>query len=339
MGMLITDDQREIKAVARELLSRRCTTERVVGLATDRAADESLWREFVELGWPGISVPEEHGGLGFGLVESVLLAEESGYALAATPLSPTLGAALVIGRAGSKEQRVSWLPKLGSGEIIGAVGLRTASAAATLVPEVPRAAVVVLLSSDGRGTLLDHSLYANRPLDTIDRTRTYGLVTGDGESMACDVGDATACVQLIWAGELLGICQRMLDDTVAFVRDREQFGSPVGAYQAAAHRCADMLIDIEGARSAVYGAAAHDAAGSSDLVAYAAMTARVTSEAAKRVTASAIQAHGGIGFTWEAGLHRWLRRAQATIRLLGPPDRHADIIATWTRHRALAEGS
>ena len=119
------------------------------------------------------------------------------------------------------------------------------------------------------------------------------------------------------AAELVGICQRALDMTLEYVKERRQFGVPVGAFQAVGHRCAQMLLHTESARSAAYFAAwAADAAPAR--LAEAAGLARVAAgEAGREVTASAIQAHGGIGFTWEADVHWLYKRAQLDAALLG----------------------
>ena len=140
---------------------------------------------------------------------------------------------------------------------------------------------------------------------------------GEGEPLPGDVAGALDRGAAAIAAELVGVCQRALDMTVAYVSERRQFGVPVGAFQAVAHRCAQMLLYTEGARSAAYFAAwAADAA--PERLAEAAGLARVAgADAAKEVTGSAIQAHGGIGFTWEADVHWFFKRAQLDAALLG----------------------
>ena len=142
-------------------------------------------------------------------------------------------------------------------------------------------------------------------------------MAGEGEPLPGDVAGALGRGASAIGAELVGVCQRALDMTVAYVSERRQFGVPVGAFQAVAHRCAQMLLQTEGARSATYFAAwAADAA--PDRLAEAADLARAAAGAAgTEVTGSAIQAHGGIGFTWEADVHWLFKRAQLDAALLG----------------------
>src|SRR5947209_2445265 len=142
MDFDLTEDQKEIKRVARELLAARSPWPKVREAAESGSYDPGLWRELVHLGWPGISVGEEHGGQGLGAVELSVLAEELGYACAATPLVPSAAAALAIQSAGVAEQRERWLPGLASGEIRAGIGTRE------LVADGPGAELVLLLEAD-----------------------------------------------------------------------------------------------------------------------------------------------------------------------------------------------
>jgi alkylation response protein AidB-like acyl-CoA dehydrogenase len=331
MNFGFSDDQRTIKATARELLASRSPFERVRAAAEERRYDEALWRELCELGWPGIAVAEEHGGQGLGAVELAVLLEELGYAVAAVPLLGSALAALAIQHGGSDAQRARWLPALASGDATGAFGR------SDLVVGGADAAVIVLVegadrrhlagggAADGdragdlaggrRGARLIAREDADvEPFDAIDPTRRYARVRGDGEPLPGDVADRAAAAV---AAELVGVCQRALDMTVAYVKERKQFGVPVGSFQAVGHRCAQMLLHTESARSAAYFAAwAADAA--ADRLPEAAGLARAAAgEAGPAVTGSAIQAHGGIGFTWEADVHWLYKRAQLDAALLG----------------------
>jgi alkylation response protein AidB-like acyl-CoA dehydrogenase len=332
MNFDFSDDQRTIKATAHELLASRSPFERVREAAEARRYDDALWRELCELGWPGIAVAEEHGGQGLGAVELAVLLEELGYAVAATPLLGTALAALAIQHAGSEEQRARWLPALASGEATGAFGR------ADLVADAQDAAVIVLVEDGAAGggdTAAGGEERARRdagpptarliaradadvePIDAIDPTRRYARVSGDGPALGGDVAAALDRAAGAMAAELVGVCQRALDMTVAYVKERKQFGLPVGAFQAVGHRCAQMLLDTETARSAAYFSAwAADAA--PDRLREAAGLARAAAgDAGRDVTASAIQAHGGIGFTWEADVHWLYKRAQLDAALLG----------------------
>lgn len=327
--MQFSDEHRETKDAARDLLTRRVTQTRLGELARTGTADEGLWTEMVDLFWPAVPVPEEYGGLGLGVIGAVCLAEESGYALASTPLPSTLACTVAIEHAGSESQREMWLPLLASGEAVGAIASPTALGDDALVADAASAEVVVVLDVDGTASLIRHSGRVTHKIATIDPTRSYAVACGVGEPLSAEIPASPSRAAVIWAAELVGISQRMLDDTVEYVGQRSQFGRPIGEFQAVSHRCADMLIDLEAARSVVYGAALADAI--DEAAALTSMACLLAGDAAKRITASAIQAHGGIGFTWEAGLHLWLRRAQVTAQMWAEPRRHRKHIAAWAR--------
>ena len=173
------------------------------------------------------------------------------------------------------------------------------------------------------------------PLDTIDATRRFARVRGDGgEALAGDTqaprstGSSPAL-----AAELDGVAQRAMEMAVEYARDRKQFGRPIGAYQAVSHRCAQMLLETEGARSATYYAAWAADAEPESLPLAASMAKAYASDAGWRVTASALQVHGGIGFTWEHDLHFFLKRAKADGMLFGSARR-----APRARGRAVRAG-
>src|SRR2546423_393597 len=318
MDFDLTEDQKEIKRVARELLSARSPWAKVREAAEAGSYDASLWQELVELGWPGIAVDEGHGGQGLGTVELAVLAEELGYACAATPLVPAAAAALAIQAGGTHEQQARWLPGLVRGELRGGVGTRQ------VVADGPGADVIVLLDGDHASALADPTI---NPFDAIDPTRRYGAVEDDAAGAGADStagSDAAALnagaadrVRTVLAAEVLGLCQRALEMTLDYVKDRKQFGAPVGSFQAVSHRCAQMLLHTESVRSATYFAAWAADAEPDRLPEAAAMAAAAAAQAAREVTASAIQAHGGIGFTWEADVHWLYKRAQLDAALLG----------------------
>jgi alkylation response protein AidB-like acyl-CoA dehydrogenase len=159
-------------------------------------------------------------------------------------------------------------------------------------------------------------------LGLIDPTRPAARVTGEGEALAGDVAGAIDRALCAISAELVGVCQRALDDTVAYVKERKQFGTPVGAYQAVSHRCAQMLLDTERARSATSFASWTAGSDPERLPEGAAMAKAAASEAGREVTAAAIQMHGGIGFTWEADVHWLFKRAQVEAALRGGAKEH-----------------
>jgi alkylation response protein AidB-like acyl-CoA dehydrogenase len=315
MDFDLTEDQKEIKNVARELLAARAPMGKLREAAEAERYDDALWGEIVELGWPGIAVDERYGGQGLGAVELAVLLEELGYACAATPFMSTAVAAAVIQATGTDEQRERWLPGLASGQLTAGVGT------AELVADGERAAVAVLLDGDDA-----HLVEEPHPeaLVTIDPTRRYARVIGDRHPLAAGGGPR---VNAALAAEVVGVCQRALEMTVEYVKERKQFGVPVGSFQAVSHRCAQMLLQTESTRSTAYFAAWAADADPGRLNEAAALAAASAAAGGRDVAASAIQAHGGIGFTWEADVHWLYKRAQLDAALLGGAGRHHATLA------------
>ncbi|HEX8084191.1 MAG TPA: acyl-CoA dehydrogenase family protein [Solirubrobacteraceae bacterium] len=324
MRFTLSDDQQEIKRTARDLLTTRSTWEKVRTNAEAARYDDALWKELAELGWPGIAVGEEHGGQGLGVVELCALLEELGYACATVPFLGSVLAALAIEHAGTDEQRSEWLPRLASGEARGALG-----SPGELVPDAAGADVVVVLDGDSA------SLGSAEPVDAIDPTRRYGRVQGGGDPLPGDVAAVVDRALVAVSAELVGVAQRALDMSVEYVKERKQFGVPVGSFQAVQHKAAQMLLDAEGGRSATYYAAWAADAAPEQLPGAAAIAKAWTSDAGRSATGSAIQLHGGIGFTWEADVHWLYKRAQLDSAFLGGGGTHrARIAALAAQDRA-----
>ena len=328
MNFDYTEDQKEIKRTARELLAARVKPERLRELAEAGRYDDELWDEIVQLGWPGIAVSEENGGQGLGLIELAILQEELGYALAPTPFLSTAAAGLLLEHAGSDDQRARWLPGLASGEERGTVGVAGSGGDATLVPDAGRATFVIVVAGD-EARLLPAADAGIDAVETLDSTRGFGSV-GASEGGAALPGDARAAldrVAVALAAESVGVAQRMLETSVEYAKDRKQFGQPIGVHQAVSHRCAQMLLETESARSSVlYAAWAGDHEPES-LPLAAASAKAYASDAGWRVTASALQVHGGIGFTWEHDLHFFLKRAKVNAHLYGSARDHRERVA------------
>jgi alkylation response protein AidB-like acyl-CoA dehydrogenase len=337
MDFGLTDDQREIQRTARDLLAERATFARVREHAETGTTDAALWKELCELGWPGIAISEAHGGQGLGTIELSILCEELGRVVAPVPFLASAMAACVIEQAGTPEQHERWLPGLASGETIGALA-GAVDGTAELVVSGAEADVIVLVEEDGTGRLLTPDDAEVTPVAAIDPTRSAARVSaadGAGEALedGCPgLGRALVAV----SSELVGVCGRSLEMTVAYVKDRKQFGVPVGAYQAVSHRCAQMLLDTEKARSTAAFAAWSADANPDGLAEAAAMAKAAASDAGREVTASAIQAHGGIGFTWEADVHWLFKRAQIDAALLGGAGRHRARVAAILSERIAA---
>jgi alkylation response protein AidB-like acyl-CoA dehydrogenase len=356
MNFDFTDDQRAIKRTAREFLEARYKMELVRELAGDeRGFTDEQWRALADLGWPGVIVPEEHGGLGLGAVELIVIEEELGYALAPSPLLSSIAAALLIDAAGSAAQREQWLGRLASGEARGTVAVwdegggwapdastarpdgDTLTAVKIAVPDAGTADVVVVGGADGRHFLVETGGNGVQisPQDALDTTRRLYRVSLEGaaaEPLPAEdperVTHAYATIAAALAAENVGVAQRAMEMAVEYAKDRKQFDRPIGAYQAVSHRCAQMLLEVEGARALTYGAAwalDHDPA---TAVRAASMAKAYAGDAGFRVAASALQVHGGIGFTWEHDLHFFLKRAKANAHAFGDGRWHRERVAT-----------
>jgi alkylation response protein AidB-like acyl-CoA dehydrogenase len=327
MNFDFTDDQHAIKRTAKDFLAARFKPEHLRELAEAGEYDQAVWGEMAELGWAGIFVGEEHGGQGLGVVELMILMEELGYALAPAPFLGNAAAGLVLQHAGTDEQKKRFLGGIASGEAHGAVGV-VRNGEARLVPDAEGAAVIVLLDDNGGGTVVPGSDAEIERVHTIDSTRRFFSVRADGgEPLGGDTALARGAICVALAAELTGVAQRTMEMAVEYAKDRKQFGRPIGAYQAVAHRCAQMLLEVEGARSTAYYAAWLADNEPERLPLAASMAKAYASDAGWRVTASALQVHGGIGFTWEHDLHFFLKRAKTDAHLFGSAREHRDRVA------------
>jgi alkylation response protein AidB-like acyl-CoA dehydrogenase len=335
MNFDFSEDQATIKRTARDFLADRLRPEAWRALVEDGRYDDGLWHEVAELGWAGIHLDEGHGGQGLGTVELAILAEELGYALAPSPFLATAAAGFVLAHAGSEAQRERWLPRLAAGELVGTVGVVT-DGEAPMVPDADRAEVIVLL--DGlAGMVVEAGDARIEPEATIDSTRRFGRVRASGgEPLAAEPLPALDRIEVALAAELVGVAQRAMEMAVAYAKEREQFGRPIGAYQAVAHRCAQMLLEVESARSTtLYAAWAADHEPES-LPLAASMAKAYAADTGWRVTASSLQVHGGIGFTWEHDLHFFLKRAKTDGHLLGSARSHRERVASLAGLGAVA---
>ena len=327
MDFDFTDEQQEIKSTAREFVQGRMKLERVRELAESGSPyDDGFWAEMSELGWPGIAIDEEHGGQGLGTVELVILQEELGYGCAPSPFIANAYAGALIQEAGSDEQKSEWLPGIASGE-------RRCAAEMARDPDpiagaASGAAALVMADGDG-AVLVDPDDAELERIDMIDDTRAYFRVRFDGgDPLPGDITRAVHVGAIAVAAELIGLAQRSLDMATDYAKERQQFGRPIGAYQAVSHRLADMLWAVEEARSLTYSAAwAADA--DPDLLPLAAAMAKArASDAACSVTHDAIQTFGGIGFTWEHDIQFFFKRARASAQILGTARTHRDAVAS-----------
>jgi len=334
MRFEFTEDQHEIKRTARDLLASRSNLEKVREAAEAGEYDSAVTAELAELGWPGVAVDEEFGGGGLGYVELVGLLEEAGYALLNGPFLGTALCAAAISEAGNDSQKEEWLGRLASGEATGAFGLT-----GQIVPEGASADVVVVVDPEAGEARLIPGPEALPAVSTIDPTRRYGRAGGETKAGEAMPGDPTRAIDLgavLVSAELVGISARALEMTVEYVKDRKQFGRPVGSFQAVQHRCAQMLLSTEAARAATYFAAWAADADPDRLPEAASLAKSAASRAGIEVTQSAIQAHGGIGFTWEADVHWFYKRAQLDAAFLGSSGEHDQRLTSLIAGQATA---
>jgi alkylation response protein AidB-like acyl-CoA dehydrogenase len=352
MDFDLTEDQVALRDGAGELLDDLASSARVrAHTASGTAYDATLWRAMIDQGWLGVGIPESAGGLGLGTVELAVLLEELGRHAAPAPFLPTVLAADAFAAAGDDAS----VERLVRGDALACVAwCRDAdqlhvdgdrlSGRAGPVAYAPDADIAIVVID--RGVFAVDLEVTGRPErePAMDLTRPLAWLRFDGtparqlgeNDLAAGVLDRGA---LYTSAEMLGGAQQALDMAVEYAKDRVQFGRPIGSFQAVKHRCADMLVDVEGMRSTVYWAAWCIGAGDRD-ASIAASTAKVwCSDASKRVMASALQVHGGIGFTWEHDLHFFLKRAQLDQLSFGDASWHRGRLTTGLKQRVLAGDS
>lgn len=369
MDVTFSDDQELLRKSAREFLIDQCPpslVREVMDQGPKTAGAEKLWKKIADLGWMGLALDESVGGLGLGLVDNAILAEEMGRSLLPVPWFSTVClAAEAIRVVGTEEQKKEWLPKIASGEIkatlaflepdakLGSDGIRAKAEAAgkgyrlkgtkAFVPDASTADLLLIVASlEGEPAIFISDVKGIKTTEepTLDQTRLLSRIDLDGVELG---GDAllggTACgykavehsldrASAILCAEMCGGSQRVLELSVDYAKNREQFGRPIGSFQGVSHRCADMLLQIESARSLTYYAAwcCEEDEAQAPIAASSAKAA--ASDTYRSCTAQAIQIHGGIGFTWEADLHLWYRRSFWSSAMLGDAVYHRERVAS-----------
>jgi alkylation response protein AidB-like acyl-CoA dehydrogenase len=336
MYFALTDDQREFDAAVRSYLAERFDLDAVRGVVESPGSDghpDSLWKAAGEQGWLAVLVPEEHEGLGLGMVEAQVIARALGAGVAPGPWRGTVLAAEAVRLAGSAEQQAAWLPRFAAGDAVGAFTLR--GAAPGTLPAVEYAGVAdVVVARSGEGLALLTDAPAT-PRGTYDgTTRLADVEAGEGEALpdatADVVAELTARATVLTAADLVGIAREALTRTVAYDRERHQFGVPVGSFQAIKHALADIHVAVTMAEhAALYAAHALDAALPDAQLAVSVAKAKAT-DAALDATAAMIQYHGGIGYTWEHEAHFFYKRAKRLAGQYGDATTHRSRIADLT---------
>ena len=368
MDFDLSKPQKLLKASARDFLTRECKLDRVRELMeTSTAHDDRLWQTIADQGWTGLVVPEENGGLGLGLVELVVVAEEMGRACLPGAFLSTLTAAALVERAGSVAQRARYLEPIAAGELKATIAFLEESASwevdeiklkATreggsfqlsgrklFVPDAGIAELLICVARDRDGlALLPVERGAEglsvKAMPSMDGTRKLHEVAFENVRLAeADVfGDDDArgalsgalevgCVAL--CAEMVGGMQWVLDTTVEYAKTRQQFGRAIGSFQAVQHQCADMLLMTESARSATYYAAWALTAGDPGASVAVSIAKAYCSDVYREVGNRGIQVHGGVGFTWEHDLQLYYKRSKSSEVMFGDAAFHRERIARF----------
>jgi alkylation response protein AidB-like acyl-CoA dehydrogenase len=379
MNFALDDEQQRLRDTARAFLATHSSSAAVrAAMTTERGFDPALWRRLgAELGWPAVIVPEEHGGLGLGQIELMVLMEAMGAALLCAPFFSTVclaANALVVG--GTPAQQAEWLPGIAAGDTTATVahaepegrwdadGLQATarvdggdvvlSGRKSFVVDGHTADLLLIAarapgSRDREGVQLfvvpaSTPGVRRRVLATMDQTRRLAEITLDDVRVpkAAALGDGAAgwdtlattldLATVALAAEQVGGAERCLDLAVAYAGERQQFGRPIGSFQAIKHKCADMLVRVEAARSATYYAACTAAERSPELPVAASLAKAYCSDTYFQCAADSLQVHGGVGFTWEYDVHLYFKRAKSSESLLGDATHHRERVA---RHLAL----
>jgi 3-oxochol-4-en-24-oyl-CoA dehydrogenase len=337
MPLAITEEHRALAEVARSMVTSRSGTAGARRILLDVGGaegrwwqDDGLWKEIVSTGWLGLHIDERFGGQGYGAPELTIVLEQLGRAALGGPFLPTVAVSALIAEAGSHEQQQRWLPRLVSGDVVAGIGTRSdaaliestvsADAIATLgeraadVFLIPIGEDLVLVEAgDAVHTTRTESVdQLMRPITVVRLSNTPVAEVFPGAAPA-----ATRIVRLLASAEAVGGLAACTEMATAYAATREQFGRPIGSFQAVKHHCANMLVDTELAVAVTWDAArAHGP--EAELA--ATMAAGHVLPAYQRVALRNIQVHGGIGYTWEHDAQLYVRRATVLLAFTGGPD-------------------
>jgi alkylation response protein AidB-like acyl-CoA dehydrogenase len=350
----LNESQEILKDSARKFFAGECPMDEVRRLMeTDTGYHAGLWAKMTEQGYTGIVFPEEYGGVGLGKVELILLMEEAGRALLPGPFfSTVVQAGSVIDAVSSAEHKKRFLAPICAGDARSTVAVLEASASwdpaevklavangklsgdKIFVTDAAVANFIVVVARNGVFVVEAKAMGMRiAPMSGMDLTRKLYAVHFDntpaekiGETGALSKAFDIATAAL--AAELVGGMQRILEITVEYAKTRKQFGRPIGMFQAVQHQCADMYLETESSRSAVYYAGWTLQENSPDAATAVSIAKMYASDAGRTVGNRGIQIHGGMGFTWENDLHLYYRRAKASEAAFGDATFHRERIAS-----------
>jgi alkylation response protein AidB-like acyl-CoA dehydrogenase len=366
MNFAFSDEQEELRKVVRQFLENKSPETAVrEQMDTEQGYDAAVWSQMAEqLGLQGLAIPEEYGGSGYGFIELVVIFEEMGRSLLCAPYFSTVAlAATTLLQSGDDAAKKSYLPGIASGETIATLAFTeangkwdesgiTATAAKDgdaytitgekmFVLDGHVAGLILVAAKTDAGTSLfavdgEASGLTREALPTMDQTRKQAKVTFDGTpaTLIGTDGEGWATLEktldlavVALAAEQVGGAQLCLEMAVQYAKDRVQFGRPIGSFQAIKHKCADMLLEVESAKSAAYYAGWCASELNDELPSVASLAKAYCSEAYFHAAAENIQIHGGIGFTWEHPAHLYFKRAKSSELLFGDPTYHRELLA------------
>ncbi len=366
MNFTFTDEQEQLREFVRGFLADKSPESEVRRqMDTIEGFDPEVWSQLCEqLGLAALTIPEEYGGQGFSCVEQVVALEEMGKSLLCAPyFSSVVLAANTLLHSGDEEAKQSHLPAIASGETRAALAFTEQNGrwdesgiAMTAVPEGDSwhldgvkmyvldghtANLILAAARTSSGVSLfsvdaDAEGLTRSALSTMDQTRKQAKLTFDGvpAKLIGNEGQGWPVLETVLdlaavalAAEQVGGAQQCLDMSVDYAKVRVQFGRPIGSFQAIKHKCADMLLEVESAKSAAYYAAWCAAEMNDELPQAASLAKSYCSEAYFHAAAENIQIHGGIGFTWEHPAHLYYKRAKSSELLFGDPTYHRELLA------------
>jgi alkylation response protein AidB-like acyl-CoA dehydrogenase len=366
MNFAFSEEQEELRKSVRKFLEQKSDSPEVRRLMeTEEGYDPDVWNQMAQqLGLQGLAIPEEHGGSGYSYVELIVVLEEMGRALLPAPYFSTVAlAANAILASGDDSAKKELLPGIASGETIATLAFTEDSGrwdeegiqmeatksgdgysltgSKMFVIDGHTANLLIVAARTGAGISLfavdgDASGLTRTALQTMDQTRKQAkvefsntparLIGTEGEGGAA-LGKTLDLAAVALAAEQVGGAQKCLEMAVEYAKVRVQFGRPIGSFQAIKHKCADMLLEVESAKSAAYYAGWAAAEDSDELPVVASLAKAYCSDAYFHAAAENIQIHGGIGFTWEHDAHLYFKRAKSSELLLGDPTYHREVLA------------
>ena len=333
MDFTFSEDQLMFRESVRDFLVNEFTPERIrAAWETETGRDAALWQQLTELGLVGMTVPEEHGGLGMTELDFVLLAQECGYVALPEPLVHTALVAVPLLRELGGELAEHWLPRIASGEAKVIVGLEQ-----NLVVEDAHVADLLLLQRAEHWVAFKPEQVELRYNESVDPSRKLYAVEFEDDAQRLATGAQAVALMadtlnrgaLGCAAQALGLAQRMVDSSVQYTSERQQFGKAIGSFQAVKHHMANVAVQLEYAKAPVYRAAYSIARGETS-AGHAVSHAKLAAcDAANLAAKNCIQVHGAMGYTWEVDLHIFMKKAWALANTWGDSVYHKSRVADY----------